>query len=237
MLKALRFFALASLPLFCMFIQIPGKAQTGFSDSFHSTSLDSGLWTAGGEGIGLVDPQIDGLHMTLAPSNNAPAFDVAANSRCILQGDVDAQVEYRLTGWLPANGTRLGLGAVNLMPAWVQRTSETDGQEHYLTIMGDGGKGWTDTTDSAGRLRLTRTGDTLAGYYYSSGSWVLLNSYADPSHMADTYIALQIWAHNSTPGVEVVLENFSVTADGVQCPPPFTPTFSYTFDDDAPDDP
>lgn len=219
----------------------PGQAQTGFSDSFHSTSLDNTAWgtgIGGHEGIGTITPQTDGLHMTLTSDNTATVFRQDVNSVCKVQGDFDAQVEYRVLTWPPANGIRLGLGAwPGYAPADLMvRQSDSLGAELYLTLMADGANA-TNTTDSTGRLRLTRTGDSLAGYFYSSGSWVLLHSHADPQYAAAATISLSMWGHDSTPGVEAVWENFSVTADALACPGPFTPTFSYTFDEAAPENP
>ena len=237
-MKMIRLFPLAGLLLVLLLGQSAAEAQTGFSDSFHSSSLDDTLWGVSIQGIGSVDPQTDGLHMTLTADNSGPLFRLDVWSRSKVQGDFDAQVEYRLSTWPPANGARLGLGAWRSAapPDFMGRWSEAGGPELYVTLMADGGHG-TETTNSAGRLRLTRTGDTLTGYFYSSGSWVLLHSDTDPQYTADAVISLSMWGHNSTPGVEVILENFSVTADGLTSLDPFTPTYSHTADEIAASDP
>jgi hypothetical protein len=236
-MKTLRFFPLAGLLLLFLLGQDSAGAQAGFSDSFHSTSLDDTLWAAQIGGRGSIDPRTDGLHMTLTADNSGALFRQDVWSRCKVQGDFDAQVEYRLTTWPPANGTRLGLGAWRspAPPDFMGRWSEVGGPELYAALMADGTYA-TGTSDIAGRLRLARTGDTLAGYFYSSGTWVLLHSDSDAQYATGAFISLSIWGHNGTPGVEAVWENFSVTADAIACPGPFTPTYSMTIDDDAPGD-
>jgi hypothetical protein len=235
-MKAFRFLPLALLLL--PLAHGAAEAQEGFSDSFHSTTM--GNWWVDSQAVGSVNPQMDGLHMALTPENTGPPFFYeAVSSACKVHGDFDAQVEFRFTTWPPANGTLAELGAVVLpVPAWVQRNSWSNGRELYSTHLADGPQGFTDTTDTAGRLRLTRVGDTVSGYSYNSGSWNLIHSHSDAGYANDARIALIIGGGETTLGSEVVWENLSVTADALLCPGgPFTPTYSHMADEVDPGDP
>src|SRR5690606_32994662 len=72
------------------------------------------------------------------------------------------------------------------------------------------------TTDTSGKLRLTREGSTFSGYYWdhATGDWVLLGSRVAPTY--DFQLRIGAWGHDSSWRDQEVLigfDNTRITAD------------------------
>jgi len=109
----------------------------------------------------------------------------------LLRGDFDIQVDFSLLDWPSVeqlgtgNGVRMGLAVGEGENWWsVQRegygslTFDFPGypREVYACDFAGSVQGITPTDDMSGKLRLVRSGNTLTGYYFSLGSWVIVAS-------------------------------------------------------------
>lgn len=144
----------------------------------------------------------------------------------LITGDFDARIDYRLINWPVNNQERIGiilaspdgLSAV----AAVERISDDEfvsGNEGYLTHFLNGTIS-VPTADIAGTLRLTRTGDTVAGYYWGGSGWSLVNSYSSAlNNPGPSPLYLPIWWQTApTVGVQIAFDNFYLEAPGTTIP-------------------
>jgi hypothetical protein len=134
---------------------------------------------------------------------------VSVTARCHLTGDFDLQADYSLVSWPPRNGVRFGLvaGADTVL-----RTSNPHSSDNTYSTSFSGYLTSGDTLDARGRLRLTRTGTTVTGYYLSNRTWVSIAS-ASATVGASGY-AIAAWTDSVTFGqrdVRVNLKNLTVT--------------------------
>jgi hypothetical protein len=144
----------------------------------------------------------------------------------LLTGDFDARIDYRLINWPVNNQERIGIilaapDGVSAIAA-VERISDDGfvaGNEGYLTHFLNGTIS-VPTTDTAGTLRLTRTGDTVAGYYWSGSGWSLVNSYSSAlNNPGPSPLYLPIWWQAApTVGVQIAFDNFFLDAPGTTIP-------------------
>lgn len=131
-------------------------------------------------------------------------------AKCHLSGDFDLQADYVLSTWPTHNGVRFGLlaGADS-----VERTSDPVGRADntYATNF-SGAIVQFETLDTSGRIRLTRVGTTVTGYYLKSGIW---NSIATATAAAgQPAYAIQAWTDAYTfnkQDVRVNLKNVTFT--------------------------
>ena len=135
---------------------------------------------------------------------------ITVTARCHLNGDFDLQADYALVSWPSGNGVRFGLvaGADS-----VERTSNPVSQANTYATNFSGSIVAVDTPDKTGRLRLTRVGPTVTGYYFSNRAWVSIAS-ATAATGAPAY-AIQAWTDGYTfdqQDIRVNLKN--VTAAG-----------------------
>jgi hypothetical protein len=144
--------------------QMPAQtAQTSFSDSFHSKTLDLTHWIVGKLNVrGQAIPTEDGLKLTLSLRTIAPYFALTVWLNCRIRGDFDAQVSYRLVDWPPSNGIRLGIG-VSPNTQNLPLTS--------TTLLGPTGRGGGLRTIISERISLKRGVDTShpnGGEFYAA---------------------------------------------------------------------
>jgi hypothetical protein len=136
-------------------------------------------------------------------------FALRLTARCHLGGDFDLQVDYTLTTWPARNGVRFGLiaGADS-----VERTSDPVGPDNTYATNFSGSIVQTATPDKSGRMRLTRVGTTITGYYLNSGSWVTIGT-ATAAAGSPAYV-IQAWTDDYTfhqQAVRVNLKNLTAT--------------------------
>jgi hypothetical protein len=208
----------------------PAMAVTG-SDDFNDNAIDSAKWTAVVRGTG---PSIaetnQRLEITLpANSANDPQsgdFSAYYQSVSCLSGDFNIQVDYQLTSspltWPSLSGVRVGLTLDGYAVERVGPGPTESPPEVYTTDFNHVGNS-TPTSDLSGKLRLTRSGGVLTGYYYNSG-WVQM---ATATFVADTRYHLSAWSHDDKFGdqlTKVAFDNFVVNSGTLGTCPVNTPT-------------
>ena len=129
-------------------------------------------------------------------------FSVSYLSVCRLQGDFDIRVSYAVLEFPALNGVRVGLGVEERgqFSRAVERTSFSQHDalppgEVYLTDFG--GVTQVPTTDTQGKLRLTRQGNMLTGYFFddNSGDWQSISSAAYTTN--DVLFSIAAWSQSS----------------------------------------
>jgi hypothetical protein len=142
-----------------------------------------------------------------------------------LRGDFDIQVDYELLTWPIQNGVRISL---NTSQGNIERASfgssppdYPGGPEVYLTDFAGLVKGITSTSDSSGKLRLERAGDTLTGFYFDNGVWRTVGSNSVSTYTEDTYFYLGSWSHDpvfADQEVKLAFDNLIINEGELVCP-------------------
>lgn len=205
-----------------LFLSACGPATAGPPATPTPTpkTLDLHLWTVSSVGSGPaatdaangVDLFIPG-NATEDPEKHLISINLAAN--CKLTADFDLQLDYSLTTWPAKNGVRFGLAAGSYVVARTSNPAYTDNR--YVTDFA-GPTTSVETRDMRGRLRLTRTGATITGYYMSNGGWVKIASTAGSTDQVPYAIAA--WTDPLNFGktdVRVNLANFDLAPRGTGC--------------------
>ena len=194
------------------------------NDNFNDNSTNPSLWTAYYSSSGPTIAETNQRLECAFPANFSwDSFMAMYASTCQLSGDFDIQVDYSLIDWPAQNGVRFGLGVEpapvrgGIETRWVERVSfainDFSGwpREVYLTHFSDSVQGITATSNLSGKLRLVRTSNTLSGYYFSNGSWILVHS--GPVTDADVHILIAAWSDESIfadQEVKIAFDNFVI---------------------------
>jgi hypothetical protein len=230
--------ALFFIVLVASFAVAPGlyAQELDPSDDFNDGVIDTARWEAYAEPGASIEETGGQILMSLPPSDWG---EIDLSSTWRLRGAFDIQVDYQLLQWPASNGGRVGLLA---MPAndwewdWMLRTSGAEplpeSDELYLAnVRTDHGcpcEGRTATSDTAGRLRLTRDADlNLTFYYWSNGTseWVPIYQRTVPAD--DMQFRLTCWGPVTAPeGVVVAFDNFQVNSGELAPMPVLTDDFN-----------
>ncbi|HUF35270.1 MAG TPA: PKD domain-containing protein, partial [Gemmatimonadales bacterium] len=198
-------------------------------DDFNDNARDTLLWTAPADTGRVRAVEANGrLEITMAGSASGAVFGNGYASRCTLAGDFDIRVDYHLLEWPAANGVRVGLsagqagrGSVGIAERVSEGRNDVATGEVYLVDLGAAPYGIRQTTDLSGTLRLTRSGSTVAGYYWDGAGWVLIR--AGPEWVRHPVVQIIIWAwsHDYYFGdrtAKLAFDNVVVHAGALTCP-------------------
>jgi hypothetical protein len=197
---------------------------------------------------GRVTPTEQGLRLMLTVRNIAHFFAINVWLNCRIRGDFDVQVSYSLIDWSIASGIRLGLGvhpdplplgstslhgllgrAAGLRTAISERislergvdTTHPNGGEFYVAELNGRQGRLFITTDRTGILRLTRVNNDFTAWYWDRGGklWIPTGRWSvNPELKEDEWVALQLWGYERSPNITVLLEDFSLSAQELNCP-------------------
>lgn len=197
-------------------------------DSFDGNAIDKKKWEVSESGTGSVAVRDGRLRVTVKPTTRfKPFYMVGLQSRWKVSGDFDMEVSYRIVKWSPESRVRVGLCVQregdqhpHKHGGCVERVGkvETFGgpQEVYLTHFREGVSDPIETGDQEGRLRLTRVGGRMTGFYDKGGRWVAVHTgEVSPEPFI---VGLGIWGHYSNPGVAVTFDDFTVHSGTVLRP-------------------
>lgn len=175
------------------------------------------------------------LEVNIPARSAGPVFGAGYTSLCKLRGDFDVKVDYELINFPAANGVRVGITSGNIaskakwgMGAETMRISRgaSDGgsfSEAYITNINQDCCHDIQTSDQTGKLRMTRQGDLLSGYYFdnSTQTWTLIDS--NTVTLGDTAIEIGAWSHDSAfsdQPIKVLFDNVVIskgTLVGASC--------------------
>lgn len=197
------------------------------SDDFSDNTRNVDLWSIIHDGIGGTLEWTNGeMQMSIAadaslsPGQSNIGAHVGAN--CLLNGDFEAQVDYRLINWTAGDNINVGLQAYPSVGGIDRSTSTSGGNiyDAYSAWAPDAGNGWTQTTDQSGSLKLERIGTTTTSYYKSGsgGSWVQLaqgtTSQVSPAIILLSFKSYGDFGHHAA---KIAFDNFSLTGANVDC--------------------
>ncbi len=202
-------------------------------DNFNASTPNTSLWSLYQSGGPAVSQGQGRVTVSLPETSAGDVFYAGYSSIPWIVGDYDIQVDYALPVWPFASGVRVGLSAVatdGSEDMAVERISFGDNDfegygyptDAYLAhYPPDNPQGITATNDKAGTLRLTRTGDITAAYYWSASlkRWEYIHSaqaFAGP-----VYFGLSAWSHDycfTKQRVKVSFDNFRVNSGNVILP-------------------
>ena len=129
----------------------------------------------------------------------------------LIVGDIDAQVSYTLLSTLPFDADAFGGmawaigGNVLDDPGLVGRVYGGYGSEI------SSGCCFVPSTDTSGRLRMTRVGTTLSVYYWSGLGWQFMDSASIPGEPSS--MGIFVGVNTGTP-VSFAFDDFQLQADG-----------------------
>jgi hypothetical protein len=170
--------------------------------------------------------------LTVPPDTTSEwAVDSNLYSSWVIRGLLDVQVDYQLLDW-PAHSSAM-VGITLSFPGESDSTMRASGRgqaddgtdETYTFNYRDdycSCDGQIATTDTVGKLRVTRDADSiLTSYYWSAAAndWVVLNTRPIPAD--DAHVTLLLWGVVPEPGMSVAFDNFQVNSGEVI---PFAPT-------------
>jgi DNA-binding SARP family transcriptional activator len=202
------------------------------ADNFATSTMNSDLWgSVQSTGSGVQAVQRDGrVEFSIAPDveyHTDPTWAgggaVGANfgTNCLLTGDFDARIDFKLLKWPKGDGVALTFGVYFPPPheaSWgVTRSGGAPFGEVYSSWI-DNTVGRVPTSDARGTLRLARRNGVLTAYYRRGRHWGTLGSDPAPGP-ASLIIMLSThpgWFANVA--ASAAFDNFRATAPGVQCP-------------------
>lgn len=198
------------------------------SDNFNDNTINSSIWDIG---ILSNDSTIEEINQRLEIVHGADARDVPGKgvffaqylSRCVLSGDFDMQVTYHLLTWPASNGVRVGL-SIGIDREYIvnfpmERLNTGSGNVEAYVADFYGVNGFFPTQDVTGKLRLTRLGDLLTGYYYKADNWIPIHTRSIPT--VDMYFAIASWSHTQIYGkqeTKIAFDDFSINSGTLVCP-------------------
>jgi hypothetical protein len=148
--------------------------------------------------------------LVIATNANASGYVFSGGyaSSCKLQGDFDIRADYTILSTVVNNGVRVGIlvdieptNGSRLNKSWaaINRFSDTNGTSVYSTNFSNYDPVTSDipTSDIKGKLRLSRTGTVLSGYFWDSTtkSWILIQS-TSKFTANPVYFILSSWSHD-----------------------------------------
>lgn len=162
-------------------------------DDFDDGSLSS-VWQQTSWGTGPSVREANGrLEYTVpADSKDDPVqagFLIQHTHMCKLSGDFVVEADFNLTAWPEENGTRMALA---VGPLAVLRATDAIWGNVYNAVQTGTTLTWFDTSDTSGRMRISREGDIFTGSFNSTGNWQTLASVADTED--DVTPRFQVWA-------------------------------------------
>jgi len=193
------------------------------------------MWSIHLEGVGPTLQETDGRLEIFLPATSTGAginkvFSTGYWSKFHLVGDFDIEVEYQILKWPKNNGVSIGLsvlpgGSVERARWGGPEQGESYGTNYFQSAPGEiydlGGE--TRTKDFWGKLRLTRIGDEMTGYYFRSGEWIALRrGKVDTSPVE---VSLLVWSGDKnyiskspSNDIQVIFDNFIVNQGNLTWP-------------------
>lgn len=166
------------------------------------------------------------LDMIISATAAGSSISGRWDSTCQLRGDFDVRVDWSLPGYVPQSGVRL---AMAIGDASIERTGlgpndfYTPGDYYIQQIWGAYGA-FTTTTNTSGKLRITRTGGTYKTFFQTGGTSTWVQTQEGPGGTADATISLMAFTGQPAFTQQKVTARFdnvqiySGTTIGNNCP-------------------
>ena len=203
------------------------KEYWWLADDFENPAFDFARWHLASHGTGVAVAERNGrLEFSVGPDVvTEPNYGVDQHygTTCGLTDDFDARIEFKLLAWPAANGVYVTLGVYFAPPqesfSAISRVGGTasGGSEAYSSNVGSR-RGFVQTADAAGALRVRRKDGILTTYYRHSGGWVRLangNARGPAVLIVSFNTNADQFGHQAA---RAAFDNFDATADSVDCP-------------------
>ncbi|MBM4300955.1 MAG: hypothetical protein FJ121_05425 [Deltaproteobacteria bacterium] len=213
---------LASLLLLAVLLLTVSPSQAGvIAENFDNNEYNKNLWYKFEEGLGSSSSVINNrLEITLPQSSGGTRYQGGVGSNFTLVGDFDMVVDFDLLTWPANNEAQIGLTIDQANDFSIFRRSrgvnEGGGGEIYFTMI-KGQMTQVAASGASGKLRMTRTGNTMAGSYWNGAAWQLVGSFTDPSLGLATSVNLNLNRDTpfSGPIVKGAFDNIQLTYDQI----------------------
>jgi hypothetical protein len=228
----------------------PSLANAGIIiENFDGPALNKQLWNPYNydqhqrsiQQDGVLKIQIDGA------STGDEWFGAGINGMFGLKGNFEIVADYNLTNWPTSNGVR-----ANIMFSEIYNPNGKSGhvdrcsfgadeppnpKESYVTAFNDDlflDVVIKSTTDISGKLKLTRVGKIITGYFWQNNAWQTIGSHDYSATGLGDWLRIGLNAHSTTVSrlpdgqlvhpfagkdVEMVFDNLQITYDQIQYAP------------------
>jgi hypothetical protein len=224
MMASFRKMGLAGMVLLASVMLAGSSAQGGtITENFDNNQYNTQWWGTGSEGPGAT-AIVTGNRLEIglpASAGGTLYMGGIGFERNTLIGDFDMQFDFTLLNWPATNGSQITMGAYFRKPVFfnVNRRSQMpqpneNGQEVYYTLVtGQQIYDPVPASGTAGKLRMTRTGSMMAGFYWNGAAWLSIGSATagDLSAPCQFYINFNRDMIFSGPAVQVAIDNIQVT--------------------------
>ena len=194
-----------------------GHPMTSYwQDDFTDNSRDPQWVQWGGQYVGCVSETNAQLEITVPEATGTPPWTSAGYcTRTALRGDCDVQVDFQLLTWIPECQMRACLVLYTADPIAsysAERANVGGGTQVYGANLNNNGYIETSTSDTSGKLRITRTGVWVRSYYWNSATstWVLIHqaNYCDSRPL---YAQVFLQGPFGKKLTKVAFDNFKMT--------------------------
>lgn len=226
--RAHRGFCFLSL-LIILFLSVPLASGGTYCEDFNNNRFNENyfdLFTVGtGPSAAVTNNR---LEITIPANSSGDLLAAVLGCKVALSGDFEVQVDFNLLSWPAANGIRVGIDSD--FPSSVHRASfgPADGgnwEGYYLWINSQMAK--ISSTDTSGKLRMTRQGNTIEGFYWQNNAWQSIGSFSDPAYGEDMGVNISVNSgtpsHFSGSTVQAAFDNFRITNKNISNGPTFLP--------------
>jgi uncharacterized repeat protein (TIGR01451 family) len=186
-------------------------------EKFNNNTYNHDLFWLGIQGEGTTAVVANKrLEITLPASSGGSLYMGMLESNFSLAGDFDVQVDFNLLTWPPYNEAQVGLSIAQAYNFSIFRRSRglyAAGRDevYYTMIMGH--ETYVPASGTSGKLRMTRTGNKMEGFYWDGEAWQSVGSYTDPYLGYPTTVNLNLDrdTYFSGPIVKAALDNYQIT--------------------------
>jgi hypothetical protein len=199
------------------------------TDNFNGASINYRLWQPYNYDQHQRWVQKDGeLRIQIDGASVGETFGAGVNSNFLLKGNFEIMVDYRLITWPSANGISVGFNNDNHFTVtsgeFVIRRISIGPNENYKAAF-DNGYDFqvflVPTADISGRLKWTRVGLVMTGYFFNKqiNDWQIIGSHDYFATGIDEWVGFSLNARgNNFTGqdVEIAFDNFQVTYDQIR---------------------
>jgi hypothetical protein len=162
------------------------------------------------------------LTVPINPTNGAAGLENLSGYQLI--GNFDIQFDFNLLSWPADNGVQAGIITPGNRGVSLSRVNTDFGQgagEAYTVYFAaEQQPGHPDivhvvpTSDSSGRLRLNRTGNTISAYSLQNNIWQLIGAHTDAQYSGTPiqfYVGGHVNDHSNSQITQVAFDNLQVT--------------------------
>jgi hypothetical protein len=200
------------------------RGPVPFLDNFDNGRVNTAFWDEmTGPGTGASVEARDAELEIAVPGTSIPdqtgGLTRGLRSRCLLYGNYDIQVDYRLLDWPDRNGVDVDFG-VDFDRAMVRSNGWGQGEQVGAYFPPDSAS--TPVSDVAGSLRLTRRGSLITGWFRHNGDWVALRTAT--SVRDGSFVFLSVYTDSYRPAafahrdVRIAFDNFRISQGRLSCP-------------------